>query len=240
MRIGCVVLIGLAVGVAFSGDCRAGERVDEVIASMQEAYGSINDYQCRFEELSLFRNRREERVINFYFKKPNLIRMDILTGNRPFDDGSVGVYTGDGKVTGRRGGVLSGIVLKVPKDSPLATTIRGVRFDESDIETVLNRLDFYRTRGRIELRETDGSFIFACAPSDPFGNEGISKDIVWIDRGTLLITRNERYEGETLVQAASWKEYIINAGLPVELFDVRFDVEELRVRGVPLLSRNAR
>jgi outer membrane lipoprotein-sorting protein len=210
---------------------------DEVLASMERAYESIFDYQCRLETLSFLGKKREERLINFYFKKPKLIRMDILKGNRPFDGGTVGVYLGGDKVTGHRGGILKGIILNLPKESSLTTTIRGVTFDESDLETVLRNLYFYRANAEIAVRETDGAYFFTCITDNPEENDGISKDLVWIDKGSLLITRNERYEGETLVQAANWRGFIINVGLPIELFDVRFDVRELEKLGIPILNQ---
>jgi outer membrane lipoprotein-sorting protein len=228
---GFVIRLSLPV-FAFSDD-----RTDEILYSIERTYESIFDYQCRLEALSFLGKKREERIINFYFKKPKLIRMDVLKGNRPFDGGSVGVYAGGEKVTGQRGGALKGIILKLNKENPLATTIRGVTFDESDLETVLKNLFFYRTRGTIAMNETGDAYIFTCNASNPEENDGISKDLVWIDKKSFLIMRNERYEGETLVQAANWKGFIINAGLPIELFEVRFDVLELEKRGIPILSQ---
>ena len=210
---------------------------DEVLASIERTYESIFDYQCRLETLSFLGDKKEERLINFYFKKPKLIRMDVLKGNRPFDSGSVGVYEGGDKVTGHRGGALKGIILKLPQESSLATTIRGVTFEESDLETVLRNLYFYRDNAEIAARETGDAYLFTCITDNPEENDNISKDLVWIDKKSFLITRNERYEGETLVQAVNWKGFIINAGLPIELFDVRFEVQELEKRGIPILSQ---
>ena len=229
----------LAVAFLFPVDCHGAERIDEVIASILQNYESVVDYQCRLTVLSYLGNKREERIINFYFKKPKLIRMDILKGTRPGDSGSIGVYKGGDKVAGRRGGLLSGIVIKVSKDNPLVTTIRGVGLHESDLETVFDQLAFYKAKGRIEFRDAGSSYVFTCTTRNPAENEGISKDLVWIDSKNFLITRNERYEGDRLVQAASWGEYIVNAGLPEELFDVKFDVGTLGERGIPILSQKA-
>jgi outer membrane lipoprotein-sorting protein len=229
----------LAVAFLFPVDCRGAERIDEVIAAILQNYESVVDYQCRLNVRSYLGIKREERIINFYFKKPKLIRMDILKGTRPGDSGSIGVYKGGDKVTGRQGGLLSGIVIKVSKENPLVTTIRGVGLHESDLETVFAQLAFYEAKGRIDFRDAGSSYVFTCTALNPAENEGISKDLVWIDSRNLLITKNERYEGDRLVQAASWGEYIVNAGLPEELFDVKFDVGALGVRGIPILSQKA-
>jgi outer membrane lipoprotein-sorting protein len=226
--------------VVFFGvvECRANsERYREVFEAMRSRYEEVRDYQCRLLEWSAEGGRYEKRTINFYFKKPKLIRMDILKGNRPFDSGSVAVYLGSGKVSGHRGGVLKDIVLNVAKTSALATTIRGVAIDESDMETVLNKIPFYLENGTILMSEGDDVYVFVCVPFDPSENEGISKDILRIDKKSLLVLYNERFVGDSPVQKVEWRDYIVNAGLPDELFDLRFDVNELVKRGIPLVRQ---
>ncbi len=211
--------------------------VEKKIDEIKRNYEKIHDYQCRLVESCRNNNRYESRIINYYFKKPKMIRMDILSGNRPFDAGSVGVYTDGDKVRGHRGGPLKHIQLNLSKHNPLATTIRGVSIDESDMETVLQRLEFFLTNGTISLQIDYKNLIFICHPFDAEENEGITKDIVWVDRVNLLIVRNERYENEVLVQEVEWKDYIINAGLPDKIFDVLFNITELEKENIPLISQ---
>jgi outer membrane lipoprotein-sorting protein len=208
----------------------------ELISQMRSEYARINDYQCRLEESCTGGSRFEKRIINYYFKKPKKIRMDILQGNRPFDDGSVAVYLGSGKVAGHRGGILKSLVLRLDKTHPLATTVRGLPIDESDMETVLRRFDFYLEKGIIELREREGMYEFTCFPLNTDENGGITRDIVLIDRTLLLIVGNERYENDKLVQQARWSRWILNAGLPDALFDVRFEFTDLLELGIPTLD----
>jgi outer membrane lipoprotein-sorting protein len=219
-------------------ECAADEmHHEEIIGKIKARYDEIQDYQCRLVEYCTDGSRYEKRTINYYFKKPKLIRMDILKGNRPFDTGSVAVYHGSGKVTGHRGGILKHLILNLSKTHTLATTIRGVTIDESDMETVLKRLHFFLEGGIIVVNERVDVYEFVCVPLNAGENDGVTKDIVWIDKKELLIRRNERYEEETLVQDAQWNNYIINAGLPDELFDVHFDVTTLSQRGIPLLGQ---
>lgn len=226
-----IFLLRIAATVAVEAD------IFELVSQMQSGYVRIQDYQCRLEESCTDGSRFEKRIINYYFKKPKKIRMDILHGNRPFDAGSVAVYLGGRKVTGHRGGILKPIVLRLDKTHPLATTVRGLTIDESDMETVLRRVDFYLERGTIELREQEGMYELICVPLNAAENGGITKDIVWIDRTLLLIMRNERYEKDELVQQARWSGYIINVGLPDSLFDVRFEVTDLLGLGIPILDQ---
>jgi outer membrane lipoprotein-sorting protein len=210
----------------------------DYLHAIKARYDLIEDYQCRMHEFSIGGGRREERIINYYFKKPKLIRMDILDGNKAFDKGSVGVYTGGNKVTGHRGGIMKEIILSVRKNSALATSVRGETIDQSDMLTVIERMEYLLANGEVSLVEKHAHIEFEFFPFDPSQNEGISRDVVWIDSETMLIIRNERYEEEKLVQQVTWKNHIINAGLPTELFDARLETDQLRDTGIPLIGND--
>jgi hypothetical protein len=231
LLIGTVLLTGLFGALAK-------DTSPEVYLDMIKArYRLIDDYQCRMEEFSIKDGRREERIMNYYFKKPKLIRIDILQGNRAFDRGSVGVYRGGDKVSGHRGGIMKDITLNISKDSPLATSIRGESIDRSDMATVIERFEYHVKNSTAVTSETASHLEFEFMPADPSLIDGITKDIIWVDRELMLITRSERYEGNKLVQQVVWSGYILNAGLPVELFDPGFDVHTLRGTGIPLLAQ---
>ena len=212
--------------------------VHDYLASIRDKYEQIEDYQCRMNEFSIGGGRREERIINYYFKKPLLIRIDILDGNKPLDRGSVGVYTGGEKVTGHRGGLMQGMVLSVKKDSPFAVSVRGESIEKSNVLTVIERMERLVKMGTVDMTVNDNHVEFVFIPFDINANEGISRDVVWIEKDTFLITRIERYEDEKLVQQAVREGYIINAGLPRELFDAGFDTEQLKDSDIPLLSND--
>ncbi len=207
------------------------------LQNIKATYELIEDYQCRMHEFSVGRGRREERIINYYFKKPQMIRMDILDGNRAFDSGSVGIYTGGNRVTGHRGGIMKDFILSVKKDSTIATSVRGETIDQSGMLTVIERFEYLLANGDVSVTEKTSHIEFEFLPFDPSLNDGVSREVVWIDRDMQLIIRNERYENDALVQQVMWKDYIINAGLPEKLFDARFETAQLRGTGIQLLSQ---
>ncbi|UCB47402.1 MAG: hypothetical protein JSV25_08360 [Spirochaetota bacterium] len=204
---------------------------------IKKNYETIVDYQCRIDTFCTDGKRIEKRLLNFYFKKPRMIRIDLLKGNQLFDAGSVGVFQGGDTITGHKGGMLSSILMTVHKKSPFATTLRGEAFDEIDMEAVLSYLLDYLKNGACLLMEEETSYIVSCVPNDEKQNNGISKDIAWFDKDTLIITRFQRYEGTTLVQEAKWRDYIINAGIPDKLFDPLFDPEQLQKDNIPVLNQ---
>ena len=150
--------------------------------------------------------------------------MDILEGNRAFDSGSVGVYTGGEYVSGRKGGILSCVPVRVGKKNSMATTIRGLTFDESDMQATLEKLQFHLKKSLITVKAVSpDTYQLTCIPRDSLETAGISKDIIWIEAKTLLPLAADSYEGERLVQQAEWGNYILNAGLPDELFQIFYN-----------------
>jgi hypothetical protein len=189
-------------------------------------------------EFSISEGRREERIINYYFKKPLLIRIDILDGNRSLDRGSVGVYTGGKKVTGHRGGFMDGMIMSVRKDSRHAMSLRGETIEKSTILAVIERMEYLAEHGTVSSHEHESHIELVFQPHDSTKNDGITRDVVWLERDTLFIILIQRYEKERLVQQAARGNFIINAGLPKELFDAHFDSERLEEYGIPVLGKD--
>lgn len=204
---------------------------------IQERYESIRDYQCRIDTYCTDGRSNEHRILNFYFKSPRLIRIDLLWGNKPFDSGSVGVFPGGDTIAGHRGGLLSSLTMTIPKKSPLSTTLRGEAFDEIDMEAILSNLSFYIGNGEVRVGRDGNAYWISCVPFDVSENGGISRDIAWFDGKTLTITKFRRYEGAALVQEAVWTNYIINAGIPDRLFDPKFDPCDLLKYGITVLEQ---
>ena len=205
--------------------------VSEILTIFENSLNNITDYQCRMYEWSIKGKKEEIRYINFYFRSPRLIRMDIIKGNRGGDTGSIGVFLNDGKVHGRKGGILSPIAIKVNKNSPLATTIRGVTFDESDALAALLRLQYLTENSAIALYGDSLGWLFECTLYEE--ENGITKEVLYISKKNFMPVFTKSYEDETMVQFVRWSSYIINARLPVELFDVWYKTETLDILGIP-------
>ena len=224
-----MLLLGLSNLPGYAQDITA----ETIITSFEKMYQGLHDYQCRMKACSIQGRNYEKRIINFYFKKPRKIRMDILEGNKLFDSGSVGVYSGGEYVSGRKGGIISCVPVRVGKKNPMATTIRGLTFDESDMQATLEKLQFHLKKSVITVKIiSPDTYQLTCIPPDPLENAGISQDIIWINSKTLLPLSADSYEGDRLVQQAEWGNYILNAGLPDELFHIFYNPEKLVERGI--------
>jgi outer membrane lipoprotein-sorting protein len=209
-----------------------------VVEAFRAMYASLSDYQFRIDETSRRGSALEARTMNIYFKKPRFIRMDILKGNRPGDGGSAGVYRNDGRVTARRGGILSFLSATMDKANPQVTSIRGAAIDQIDLAATLEKMRFHLSESACSLAEGSGVLELTFVPRDPSRNDGVTREIIRLDAVTLLPVSAESYEGAELVQRAQWSGYILNAGLPDNLFDVQWDPRQLEKNGIPTLPLN--
>lgn len=216
-----IIFLFLSLSLAASEELAA----IEVILLFGENLERLSDYQCRMYEWSVKGKKEEIRYINFYYRAPRLIRMDIIKGNRSGDTGSIGVLREDGKVRGRKGGILSPFAVTVDKNSALATTIRGVTFDESDALAAYSRLLFLIDNSAMALMEDERGWLFDCRLFEE--DEGITREVLFIGKDDFMPLYTKSYENENLVQFVEWSSYIINKGLPVELFNVRYKAEKL-------------
>ncbi len=206
---------------------------ETAIARFGETVRTVNDYQCRLYEWCGTGLKYEKRIINYYFSRPRKIRMDIVSGNRPFDGGSVGIYTGGQTVDGRKGGLLSGVVLTVGMGDAAATTALGVRFDESDLAGILEKINKLKKNSRTAVEFRGGSCWLFFDLDEPAPKWGITREIIVLDTVSWLPVYSESWRGKTQIQQARWTGYIVNRGLPEGLFEIRRDSSLLSSQGLP-------
>ena len=229
LRIVCLAALFFISAFAFGEELTP----EGVLSAFESQYASITDYQCRLDEWCSNGKAYEKRLMYYFFKKPRMIRTDIIEGNKALDAGSAAVYTGGKEVSGRKGGLLSGIVVKVDKKDPLVTTVRGMAMDEGDLQAILEMLRIHaRDTNSIITNLSNGDVELIGYSDDPSKSGGITKEVLIMDGKTFLPKQADEYEGDKLVIHSAWSGYILNAGLPDEVFNVKFDIKNLKKMGI--------
>lgn len=216
------------------GTCLAASALtpQSVLQAFEKMVTAVRDYQCRMWEYCFQGNEYEERTIDFYFKRPRFIRMDVLEGNRFADAGSSAVYRNDGRVTGRKGGVLALFPVTVDKRNPQATTIRGLTIDQGDMLAMVESMRSHLADCTCTLSVSGTVYELAFEPRSPASIGGVTREVIRLDAATLLPVSSDSWEGSRIVQHVHWDHFILDAGLPDELFDVRWDPARLVKAGI--------
>ena len=191
----------------------------EIISNLDAAFSKINDYTCVARAHYRKGYAREDKVYKIYFKKPSLVRIEILEG----DGGSVAVLTNDGKVKAHSGGFLSWLVLNLDIESPLVKTIRGHTMDQSHFGYIIDRmketlkLEKPKTAGRALV---DGTETLVMATDYMFPSDNVTKDMAFVDPKKWLVKKLLSYEGSTEVVNVTYSDIEENVGLSDKLFEL--------------------
>ncbi|MBM3460914.1 MAG: DUF1571 domain-containing protein [Armatimonadetes bacterium] len=220
----------LAAALLLTGLCPAhADAAANLQARALDAWSKITDYSCKIQSHVVKGSKTEDRSYLMYFKKPTLIRLDVITGTRAGDAGSVAVYTGTGKVAGHQGGVLSGINLELSIDDPKTTSIRGGRITDLPFSKQIGLIQKYQNaKGKLEVgapttisgHAATPLTLFSNNPSFIMVNENIAKEVIYLSNATGLPLQWDRYEADgTLVVHITFTDLKVNNGLQEALFN---------------------
>ena len=183
------------------------------ITAFDEAFAKVSDYTVTVHAREVKGDRTQDRVYHYWFKRPNLAKTLIVSGD---GSGGGGVWNGGDQVSGHQGGMLSFIHLKVGLHDPRATSLRGFTIPDGLIQ---NEVDKYKdVKG--DLTQRGGPTIDGIATdevdlkiADPAANNGITRATMYLSKETHFPVRQVRYEGDKIVADTSFSELKTNVGL---------------------------
>ncbi len=212
-------LLAAAMPCAVRASAEALPSAREVVASIESRFASMNDYVCLADAHYVKGAEREDKLFRIYFKKPELVRMEVLRGNQ---EGGAVVLTKDGRVKAHAGGWLSWLVLSFPLDSPLVTTIRGHTLRQSHFGYMINMMKGIVATNEANVRAEDfggvSSYVLETSLSGPDGVP--QRKVAIVDRRTSLLEKVEEFEGATEVVNVTFYDVKVDQGLSDDLFDM--------------------
>ncbi|MDP9017588.1 MAG: hypothetical protein M3N19_04645, partial [Candidatus Eremiobacteraeota bacterium] len=107
--------------------------------SFDEAWSKINDYTVVLKAHEISGGNTQDRVYNYFFRKPHQAKTDIVDGD---GRGGGGVWNGGDQVSGHQGGFLSRFHLKVGLHDRRAVSIRGYTLPDGLFNSIVGH---YRT-----------------------------------------------------------------------------------------------
>ena len=184
---------------------------EDVLSRWKRSFDKISTYRCKCIYRSEFDGVIEERVYNYYFKKPKLIRMEITSGK---DKGSVAVYK-DGKVRAHKGGILSFIVLTFDVRDKMVCDRRGKGMDTTDWGYVIEEMERASKAGRMKVwrGKLEGKEVYVME-----ADLGETSDRIYLSADTLIPLRREGLERGKVVSYEIYKDVELNVPLDDKLF----------------------
>jgi outer membrane lipoprotein-sorting protein len=212
MRTSTVVAALLAAVVVTGAAARATNSAPAIDA-FNAMFASVNDYTFKLHSHEILGSRVQDRIYDYSFMKPHYAKTYIEAGDGA---GSGGVWTGGEQVSGHQGGFLAGIHLKVDLHDGRATSLRGYTIPDGLIQNIVAT---YANVGGT-LTQSDGGILMG-KPTDrleldvanPSTDNGITKQVLYIDKSTHWPMRQLLYVGNQIVLDQTFYDIKTNVGL---------------------------
>ncbi|MBI1785385.1 hypothetical protein HYR69_09600 [Candidatus Sumerlaeota bacterium] len=191
----------------------------DILRQYQASLDALKDYHCKFHSFNRIGDKSDDKILDFYFKKPLQVRSIVVQGA---NEGSTIVRMEDGTLRAKKGGVLSIIVLTLKEDDERIHGIRGKKFYDAAWTLVLAEFTRRVNDGWKLERAPDetisGDLCYILTATGTEAQSKVDKDVLAIDQKTLYPRQRTEFEGEMKVNQSTYTEIEINPGLADDLF----------------------
>lgn len=193
---------------------------DDIVQKTQNSYKNLSTFYSILEVYNRSGNNEEYIVYEFYFQKPDKIRLEVIEGK---DKGTTIVYQ-NSRIRFKKGGVLGFIPLSLNIDDPLVLSIRKGRIDELSLNYIIDILTKYKV---VSIKESNifgyNCYVLEIGQSkDRLYNYHSQK--IYIEKESFIPVQLEQYENIAeqiiLVHKRSYKNIKINIPLDPKLFEL--------------------
>jgi outer membrane lipoprotein-sorting protein len=193
---------------------------ESTLKRMKARFEALQDYSCLIESYVTDGRRCQESLFRYFFKKPNLIRLEVVTGENA---GATLLFRGE-KVRAKLSSLLFFLTFTFPLDHPQVTDVRKNRLDQSSwgyfIDRHLQSLDQLKVlSSRRDFQDGGEVMVYELSSRDPAQTQGISRETIWISASEALLLRYEMFDGQgRLAQAVRYLNIELDSGLSDSLF----------------------
>lgn len=191
----------------------------EILDQAKAKWETIKDYRCEMDSWSRRGDETRQQLLDFNFKKPLMARSMVIEG---YNKGGVATRDKDGALRGRKGGVLSLVTITAKEDDERIRNLRGVTFFNGNWGMILKEFDEEIAAGMEVKRLNDvkigGRMCYQVEVTGTKPNSKVTRDVLYLDTESNLITRRVQFEGKTKVSQTTYSKAELNKNQPDEFF----------------------
>ncbi|RJP16183.1 MAG: hypothetical protein C4520_19445 [Candidatus Abyssobacteria bacterium SURF_5] len=185
---------------------------DDLLARAIENIRELDSYQCRLKLYVTKGDRVQKSEYTFSYRKPNLVRMHVETGK---DEGSTVIRREDGRIRGRREGLLSIFAVTLHSNDQRLYDLWDRSFCDSDWLTLLSEMK-ERLRDaedvRVEPAGSNGSLILLGIDGKGFVEQ------TWFDSRNLTLVQKEAWRDNGDYLKVVWSDISLNPQFEDDFF----------------------
>ncbi|HTV74791.1 MAG TPA: hypothetical protein VME66_13930 [Candidatus Acidoferrales bacterium] len=190
------------------------------MTAFASALDDLQDYTVIIKTHEVQGQRVEDRVQQFWFKKPMLAKVVVTSGP---GRGGAAVWHGGPTLRGHQGGLLSFVKMTIDIHDPRAESLRG---DTIATAYFGDKLAHFETTAG-QLSEAPGPVMDGTPTdavtldvADPSADHDVTREVLYISRTTHLPVKADRFEGTALVKSETFSDLKVNVGLTDADFDM--------------------
>jgi outer membrane lipoprotein-sorting protein len=206
---------------------------------MRERFEQVRDYHGIYTSYTTDGKDEREITFHYYFKKPKLIRMEVIEGKQP---GSILIYNPSkksNKVHIKTSNFFYNILLKfkgyyLDSDDKRVCDLRGYGVHQSDwgwyIDEHLRIAEMLENNYEVSVLHEERINRYEVVLVEfisgiPDSTNSVETEKIWIDKLTFFPIKVEQYDsGGRLVFATSFSDIIFNSGIDEKIF-IEFNPE---------------
>lgn len=212
-------LVFLLLLVFASSALAQNQTPEQVINALNAKWKDIQDYHCKMRSRNRLGDQKDEKRLDFWFKRPHQVRMEVLDGDKK---GSVLTRDANEKIRARKGGIMSLVPVTLSEDDGRTRNLRGRKFYLADWGSVIREfIEGARGGLKLSLLPDETFNQVACTVVQLDGkspSSSITRDVIWVDKSSNLILCRKQYEGDILVNEVVWWDIELNKNPADDLF----------------------
>jgi outer membrane lipoprotein-sorting protein len=201
---------------AAAQDARPRADVVKFLEDFAAAVDRLDSYTFIMDSRARKGRKKDNRISKFYFKKPNLLRTEVLKGRRR---GSTVVLQGDGRIRGKNSFGIR-MTLK-PSDGKLKN-VRGSTFLNASLADKSARINEQildsGCAATLEEAGYEGRAAYRLHITHNGAYDDVTDEDLWVERESFLAIRDILYVGGEIVSDVTWSDYELNIPLDDKLF----------------------
>lgn len=196
------------------------EKTAQVLhAELKKTLEGIKSVHCKFRSFNRRDDLSNEKLMEFWYEEPLRARSLVLEGDNL---GGVVTINAEGKLRGKKGGVLGLLVLNLEPTDERIKGLRGKLFYEGSWHRIERDFDRRVKAGwkmeRKQDRKLAGDPCYVIAIEGKEETSKITRDVLLIDQKTGAMRQRLEFEGKVKVSDSIFTDIVINPTLDASLF----------------------
>jgi outer membrane lipoprotein-sorting protein len=191
----------------------------QMVGKLLDKVQGLNDYQYDCSQVSWRTGKPKEAAAKFYFKKPGMIRIEVVS--QDFRNGSIIIKQADGTIKAAGGGLLHAMQMTLDENSRMLRLPSGTSAVKSDFASLISGLQSKLANGAVckaskaaipaNTLRGDGSVVVIDVFEGP--DKSIRTERLLVNPHTFIPVEWAYFSAGKILSTVAFKNLVVNKGV---------------------------